>query len=183
MKATERKAASCAKLLEKLEIQREKRAQILEKKRAIALLYGVDIDFGKWCEIRTTATPEQHEAYLSLCVARDDFEETERRIIRLKEKSGKAEKAVAQIREAIAAEETERQKSEEISRWAEDGIKVVHMTGNIISGLTPSGVRFCINGNNGITERSLHCFSLTIDNELVFTSGEFYRAYKIIKGR
>lgn len=71
---------------------------------------------------------------------------------------------------------------EEQKEWAKDGIK---LTARYI-GYTPNGKRFWVERNHGFTERSWHCFTLTMTDDegnanTVFTSGEFWRAYAIIK--
>ena len=66
---------------------------------------------------------------------------------------------------------------QEQKEWAKDGIT---LKGRYY-GTTPQGKKFWIEGNNGFTRRSLHCFTLTIDGETIFTSGEFWRAYGVIK--
>ena len=49
------------------------------------------------------------------------------------------------------------------------------------NGFTPSGKRFTIYGNSGVTIRSRHCYTLYIDGKVIFTSGEFWRCYLNIK--
>ena len=67
----------------------------------------------------------------------------------------------------------------EQKQWAKDGITLEER----YYGTTPNGKRFYIERNNGVTFRSMHCFTLTIDGETIFTSGEFWRAYSEIKRR
>ena len=117
-----------------------------------------------------------------------------------------AEREVADIKERITYAEKRHQKAEQMfeeyiaevekiedlkmreelrklefeaeqKEWAKDGIT---LEGRYY-GATPNGKRFYVLGNNGWTERSLHCFTLYIDGETIFTSGEFWRAYGVIK--
>ena len=66
---------------------------------------------------------------------------------------------------------------EERKEWLKDGIVLESR----YYGMTPSGQRFYIHGNCGMTLRSRHCFTLTINGDTIFTSGEFWRAYSVIK--
>ena len=77
----------------------------------------------------------------------------------------------------VCAEDAEFEKEQK--QWAKDGITLEAR----YYGTTPNGKRFYIERNNGVTFRSMHCFTLTIDGETIFTSGEFWRAYAEIKRR
>lgn len=99
----------------------------------------------------------------------------------------KAEIAVAEYHkmmdemEDVKAKEALRIKEfeEEQKEWAKDGINLVKR----YVGTTPKGNHFCIYGNNGYSFRSRHCFTLYINGNVIFTSGEFWRAYAEIKKR
>lgn len=62
-----------------------------------------------------------------------------------------------------------------------DGIIIEEATGSWVSGITASGKRFCMYINSGFTERSMHCYTLRIDGETIFTSGDFTTGYRIIR--
>lgn len=181
MTRDEIKANSLNAEIEKLTARKERNKKTLAKKAAAAEAVGMNITREKWFEVRDTATEKQFAAYFALSIARDELQDTERRIAKLTENSEKVQRAVARHAKIISEEEAERRAAEEIKRWADDGITIKHMTSNYIVGETPKGKFFRIEGNNGITERSLHCFTLQIGADTIFTSGEFYRAYGVIK--
>lgn len=62
-----------------------------------------------------------------------------------------------------------------------DGVIVEHADGWSVGGLTASGKTFWIYGNSGTTLRSWHCYTLRVDGETIFTSGEFSTCYNRIK--
>lgn len=83
--------------------------------------------------------------------------------------------ADAKTREARWQEEFEAEQKD----WAKDGITLEAR----YYGKTPKGERFCIYQNDGYTDRSLHCYTLQIGGQTIFTSGEFWRCYLVIKNR
>ena len=181
MTQEERKQQSLAKELEKLNTRREKALARLEKKTTAAEKVGMNISDEEWFEVRDSVTQEQCMAHLEMYSARREVADIEHRISVLTESHEKVSTKVRARVESISKEEAERQKAEEIARWVEDGITVERMTSNYITGKTPNGKYFGIHGNNGFTDRSRHCFSLYIGGEMIFTSGEFYRAYRTVK--
>lgn len=62
-----------------------------------------------------------------------------------------------------------------------DGIIIDEATAHFVAGTAKNGKRFALYINNGFTERSLHCYTLRIDGETIFTSGDFVTAYRILK--
>ena len=85
---------------------------------------------------------------------------------------------VAKIEDAKKREELKKLEFEqEQKEWAKDNIKLE----NRYYGKTPNGKSFMIYGNCGWTDRSRHCFTLNIDGQTIFTSGEFWRCYMTIK--
>jgi hypothetical protein len=85
-----------------------------------------------------------------------------------------------------------RQKAEEeYQKWLawfkdeclKDGVVIDEASNNYVIGITPSGQKFSFWINNGYTERSWHCYSLTIGGRTIFTSGEFWRCYNTVKHR
>lgn len=62
-----------------------------------------------------------------------------------------------------------------------DGIIIDEATAHFVAGTAKNGKRFALYINNGFTERSLHCYTLRINGETIFTSGDFVTAYRILK--
>lgn len=128
---------------------------------------------------------EKNGAWFNKYGAERDVEETKGAIERLTRRLEKAEDEVEAYHKEIEALEDLKKKEElrklefeqEVKEWAKDGIKLEAR----YYGETPSGKRFSIFGNSGFTKRSWHCFTLTIGGNTIFTSGEFWRAYNIIK--
>ena len=182
MTANERTLQSIERELEKLYKSKERLEKLLEKKTAAAEKVGMNITDVEWFKIRDDEiTGKQYAAYFDMSCTRGELDDILNRIakkITMKEKTESAEKEISRQRKA---EEIEKARAKVIEEWTKDGITVEHMRSNSIYGKTPSGKNFVIYGNNGTTERSLHCFTLTIDGETIFTSGEFYRAYKMVK--
>lgn len=181
MTANERTLQSVNKELEKLYKRKERLEKLLEKKTAAAEKVGMNISNNEFFKVRDNINDKQYAAYFELSIARDDLNEVLKKIEKRTVKKETTETTVKKIKEQITAEELERRKAEEINRWYKDGIDVKYLTDNHIYGKTPKGKKFSIYSNNGLTDRSRHCFTLTIDGETIFTSGEFYRAYKAVK--
>lgn len=118
------------------------------------------------------------------------------KIERVNELRKDIEKAYSKLTTAIGEEEAQASKNREIEKeieycksrqmrtfadeqreWLKDNIVLESR----YCGTTPKGKAFAIYENNGITERSNHCYTLRIAGATVFTSGEFWKAYKIIK--
>lgn len=187
------------KELEKLNSQLEKAKAMYEKKLTKAKKFGVENwtredhdEFARNCE----TTPngffinkkdiDKNTAWWDMVCQEDRIKELEDAITRAEKRLEKSEKEVNEYRarlndlEGIKAKEEFMRKEfeDEKKEWAKDGIELYDR----YSGKTPSGKFFIIYANNyGFTDRSLHCFSLRIDGNVIFTSGEFWRAYKIIK--
>lgn len=181
MTRDEIKKQSIEREIEKLEKQRERRVSILEKKTAAAEKLGANLTKEEFRERHAALSEKQDAACFALLCARSDLEETESRIARLRKSLEKAERRVAVYVEQKTQEEIERERAAAIEEWARDGITVEVMSANLIRGRTPKGRYFSIDGNNGFTDRSRHCFTLTIDGKMIFSSGEFYRAYSVVK--
>jgi len=117
--------------------------------------------------------------------AQDDLKDVTGRIERLQNKIEKAEEKVDEYHAEVEKIEDAKKREElwklefeaEQKEWAKDGIQLEQR----YYGKTPSGKGFHIYGNNGWTRRSLHCFTLYIGGEVVFTSGEFWKCYLTIK--
>ena len=188
------KMAELNKLIERL----DKAGKALAKKRAIAEKLGVadwnDEEHMEW--LRSVPTTEngfiidkndvkKNGAWFDLALAQDRMAEIWSKIADAEERLDKAEAELNAYHEEVERIEDLKKKEElfklefeqEQKEWAKDGIT---LKGRYY-GTTPQGKKFWIEGNNGFTRRSLHCFTLTIDGETIFTSGEFWRAYGVIK--
>lgn len=149
-------------------------------------------------------TKKQHGAWFDKSVAEDNVEESKRRL-------ANAEKRYAKISETVRTENAKneefkkayehasemeremlRQKAEEeYQKWLawfkseclKDGVVIEDASNWFVKGITPSGKRFFFVLNNGYTDRSWHCYSLRIDGNTIFTSGEFWRCYNTVKHR
>lgn len=111
---------------------------------------------------------------------KEQIEKAERRLEKAEEKVEIEKAKEAALEDAKAKEARwEAEFEEEQKEWAKDGIKLEKR----YSGMTPKGKYFNILGNSGFSTRSMHCFTLYINYEVIFTSGEFWRAYAEIKKR
>ena len=198
MKRVEITFTKYQKELEKLNAQLDRAKKSYEKKLANAVKYGVDTwdadDHTNWLTtvekinniyIANKEDIKKNEAWWDLYSAKRTVDEITDSIERAEKRLSKAEAEVNNYREEMnkiedlkAKEEfAKRTFEEEQKEWAKDGIQ---LEGRYY-GITPSGKTFNIYGNNGFTDRSWHCFTLRINGETIFTSGEFWRAYAIIK--
>ena len=103
------------------------------------------------------------------------------------ERIGKIEtawaKATPEQQEANAARrkaEYEKWLAEFKAECLKDGVTIDRVCGRFFTGTTANGKRFCLDGNSGWTNRSRKCYSLTINGNLVFSSGEFVTAYRYL---
>lgn len=184
--------------MEKATAALERAKKNLEKKLAKAEKYGVenmtDEEHREW--VKTVPVNEyffmvnkedvlKNGAWFDLVTARENLSDAEYKLQRAEEGLQKAQeeldkhhKEVDELEDLKKKEDLQKKEFEEEQKaWAEDGIALVKR----YRGTTPNGKPFAIEGNNGWTERSRHCFTLLIGNEVVFTSGEFWRAYAVIK--
>jgi hypothetical protein len=200
MKMVEITFRSYQKDLEKLNTQLEKAESAYNKKLAAAKKYGVENwtsnDRHEWIQtVETTesgflinkADEKKNGAWFDMICAESRINEIKSSIERAEKRLAKAEQEVSAYYEELdkladlkAKEELmKKQFEQEQKEWKKDGITLESR----YLGYTPQGRRFTIHGNNGFTNRSLHCFQLIIDGETIFTSGEFWRAYSEIKRR
>lgn len=198
MKRVELTFAKYQKELEKLNSQLERAKKAYEKKYANAVKYGVEDwtseDRNNWVQT-TERTPsgffinredeKKGAAWWDLILAKEAVKDIEDKIIRAEARLEKSENEVKKyyndldrINDLKAKEEFSKKQFEEEQReWAKDGIT---LEGRYY-GNTPTGKHFEIYSNRGFTDRSRHCFTLWINGRTIFTSGEFWRAYAIIK--
>lgn len=184
--------------LDKLNARLERATKSLEKKTIKAQKFGVaDWTADQWrAWIATVETNEngwiisnddikKNGAYRDLWSAQRDVEEITEEIAKAEVRLQKAEEQLEAHYKAIESIEDMKKKEElfklefeqEQKEWARDGIT---LEGRYF-GITPQGKKFWVVGNSGWTERSRHCFTLTIGGQTIFTSGEFWRAYSYIK--
>lgn len=189
------------KELEKLNARLERAEASYEKKLATAKKYGVENwtneDRQAWGDtVETTPSgffvnksdEKINSAWWDLVCAESEIKDIKDSIERAEKRLEKAEIEVSKYhaeldkiqdmkdKEALMKSEFEKEQKE----WAKDGITLEDR----YCGLTPTGKRFVIYGNNyGFTNRSLHCFTLRVDGKTIFTSGEFWRAYAEVKRR
>lgn len=197
MKMVEIKMASIVKELEKLEARLVKAEAKLEKAEAKAEKLGckwTHEEHREWLQsVETTEDGwiiskediKKNGAWFDLWRAKDAVEEIKSKIENASTRFEKAEEEVEKYHEEIAKMVDLKKKEElmkkefeaEVKEWAKDGITLERR----YAGYTPNGKRFVIDRNHGFTQRSWHCFTLWIGGETIFTSGEFWRAYSVIK--
>lgn len=187
------------KELEKLNAKLERAKKAYEKKLEAAKKYGVENwtidDHSKWLDnvesvngfIANKSDIKINSAWFDMVCAENEVKDVEKAIERAEKRFEKAEIKLEEYHKEVQkiADLKEREKlmqaefEKEQKQWAKDGITLEAR----YFGTTPNGKRFYIERNHGATFRSLHCFTLTIDGETIFTSGEFWRAYIEIKRR
>lgn len=199
MKRVEISYMSIMKELEKLNTRLEKAEARFEKKQALVEKLGcawTDEEHREWLKgietnevgfLLNKADIKKNGTWFDWCMAQNEVEEIKSYIQNAEKRLGKKEqevenyhKEVAQMEDLKAKEELQKLEFEqEQKEWAKDGIQL----NGRYHGITPNGKRFMIEGNNGWTDRSRHCFTLTVDGKTIFTSGEFWRAYNEVKNR
>lgn len=188
------------KELEKLNARLERAKKAYEKKIETAKKYGVEnwdsTDRDKWIEtIETTESgfivnksdAKINHAWFDMVCAEMEVKDLEKSIARAEKRLESAEIKLDEYHKEVQkiADLKEREKlmqaefEKEQKQWAKDGITLESR----YYGTTPNGKKFSIYANNGNAMRSLHCFTLYVDGETIFTSGEFWRAYAEIKIR
>ena len=80
----------------------------------------------------------------------------------------RTEEKIAEMSKEAAALATEEEEKAMIKAMADDMMKrgVAH------EGYTTKGLRYYLDWNRGWTERSAHCFTMRINGQVVFTSGD-----------
>lgn len=208
MTMTEKKMISIQKEIEKLTKSLNRYQGILDKKVAKCEKLGCNWIGDEWFANRDTCTPEQDVAHFEMVVAKSDVDDTKRRLENANKRLNKitekfddeTEKFTNDKKEADRAKEietawlSENKKSAEVREaeyqaWLKkfkaeclkDGVVIENATNDFFNGITKSGKKFVMYINNGMTERSWHCYTLNIDGQTIFTSGDFCTGYKIIK--
>lgn len=198
MKRVEITYRSYANELSKLSTRLERAEKTYQKKLAAAEKFGVanwtaddrsawleTVPKSDWGQLLNKSDIKIHGAWWDLVRAKNEVEDLKGQIERAEKRFEKATEAVIAYQEELKkitdAKEMERLMQEEFEKeqkeWAKDGITLETR----YTGKTPKGKGFGIWENNGYTERSWHCYSLVIDGEMIFTSGEFWRAYAVVK--
>lgn len=132
----------------------------------------------------------------------DVKEQIERQARRLEKIIGKVDQQAEQQAEdkrlenmetrfyTMTAEEKERREAEYeswkqwfIAECRKDGIEIEDISGWWIEGRAANGKHFVMYGNNGVTGRAAHCYTLKIDGNMIFTSGDFSTGYRYLKQR
>lgn len=183
--------------LEKLNARLERAEKAYEKKLAAAQKVGIadwtNEQYRAWMDTvevqngfivnkadiqKNGAWFDLHGAKRELNDIKDRITKAEARLEKDQQKIDEYHAEVARINDLKRKEELLRLEFEqEQKEWARDGITLTSR----YMGYTPNGKWFGIDRNHGWTERSLHCYTLYIDGETIFTSGEFWRAYGVIK--
>jgi len=157
--------------------------------------------------LRTKENQKKIGAWFSLESAKDEVEETKRhlenahkRLSKLmpkaeadsekREQDERADEMESKFfNEAHMSEEEKAKRQAEYEAWVKwfkaeclkDGVVIDQINGWYINGTAKSGKPFILYGNSGYTERSRHCYTLRINKEVIFTSGEFSTCYNRIK--
>ena len=199
MKMTEIMYRAEVKEWEKLQARLERQKKALEKAEAKAEKFGIKewtrAEYRAWIEtvevnesffIKNKADQDKNSAWFDLGLKRDAVTDTEKDIERCEARLAKKTEAYEQAQ----AEREELEKvtgkeelmmldfQQEQKEWLKDGIILEER----YWGSTPKGKRFIIYRNSfGMTMRSLHCYTLKIGGETIFTSGLFWRCYSVIK--
>lgn len=200
----EKKAESIRKEIEKLEKSLARNKGILEKRIAKAEKVNANWSREEFFQHRDTdMTDAQWSAYFDKRSAESDIEDITERLENAKKRLSKilpkveeasAEKAETERLEVMEsrfyrASKSAEEREAEYQAWLKwfkaeclkDGVVIEEANGWVVYGKTRSGKRFCMFGNSGHTVRSLHCYTLKINGETVFTSGDFSTAYTIVK--
>ena len=200
MTRTEQKVNSYSKELDKLFKRRERINGLLKKNIDKLAAHGIVVDRFE-TDIYDTLLEADKAIYWNVCIYENELKDVERSISAVNKNLGKYTHMLEeeQMYEAIDAESTKRanyaeclyskiseeeikQMQEQVRQeWAKDGIIIEEFRDYGLYGTTPSGKHFNTYINNGVTERSWHCYTLFIDGAVMFTSGTIANCYKTIK--
>lgn len=197
MKRVEITYRSVSNEMDKLNKRLERAVKSYEKKLAKAEKLGVadwtNADRREWLNTVPTENGwivnkedvKKNGAWFDMDMAKSEIERVKEDIAHAEKRLAKAEveyeehiKEVEAITDLKQKEQLQTLEFEaEKKEWLKDGIT---LEGRYY-GITPNGKHFNIYGNNGYTLRSRHCFTLVIEGDIIFTSGEFWRAYGVVK--
>lgn len=208
MTQVERKAESIRKDIEKLQKRLDAHKARLAKKIATAEKFDALEYKDEWDKtengFRTGDNLKEFSAWFDVCCETREVKEIEKSLEHAKEKLNKMlpkleddeanriEEARMERMENSFFQMSQKSKEEheaEFQAWLkkfkaeclQDGVIIEDYEGWWISGKTASGKNFALYGNNGFTDRSRHCYTLYIGKTMIFTSGEFATAYKMLK--
>lgn len=206
----EKQISKAVKDLEKYTKSLQRHTALLEKATAKCNQLDCNWTWEQWIEHREakTFTDDQYWAWTKMRQEAEEIESVERKLAytnkHLDKLNGKAEAKAEEQAEAdrldsmesnwwkaikAEAEKTPEQRRAEYEAWLKqfkeeclkDGIIIDKADSNCITGKTASGKGFGMWINNGFTERSFHCYTLIINGECIFTSGDFSTGYAYIK--
>ncbi len=153
-------------------------------------------------EFDKTLTQKQDSALWDRSNYQDDMKELKSKLENAEKRMAKATDKLYEVNLKVEEEQAIEQKEQSfISMWnnqdnketyeewlkrfkAEcllDGVVIDEAQNNWITGKTKAGKQFLMQINNGLTDRSWHCYTLWIDGEAIFTSGKFSTGYALIK--
>ena len=201
----EKQVASAEKEVEKLSARLERAKAKAEKARAKAEKLNA-VEYNPIWDTNEEGTIYRKKEYVPFVAAYFDNYSAERDVEEITEALAKANKRLEKLTgkfdeaqearaeaERVAGIETNwlsaEERQAEYEKWlaqfkaecAKDGVEIERADAAFVSGKTKSGKKFFLAINSGFTERSFHCYTLTINGETIFTSGEFATAYRIIK--
>lgn len=201
----EKKAASIQKEIDKYTTQITRRKALLEKKTANAIKLDCNWTNEELRANRDTMTQPQWAAWFEMSLAQDSLKEAEDHLANAHKRLNKILPEIATV-EAKAQDDarideikTSLEKNlslkdyvkaeQEYQKWLKwfkaeclkDGIIIEHYGNNLINGSLKNGKTFALYINEGYTDRSNHCYTLYINQEMIFTSGLFETAYKLLR--
>lgn len=190
----------------------ERYTRLLEKKTAKCIKLNCNWTEEEWHQHREANdySNEQYGAIFDRWIEADHVEEAKKHLAyaekHLAKLTGKVEAKAEEKAEADRISDMENtwwnamkeelkktpeQRKAEYEAWLKkfkaeclkDGIIIDKADGNWFSGTTPNNKHFIMYANSGYTERSLHCYTLRIEGNTIFTSGDFSTGYTYIKNR
>lgn len=206
----EKKAESIRKEIAKLEARLEKREAKLAKVTAKAEKMDA-LEYKKiWDEVNPENPMFRKSEHIPYVSAYMDYKGEQREVEDIKYQLENAKARLAKVMPSVEAVEAEVKDSKRLARmesdwlyktaeerkaeyeaWLaqfkaeclKDGIIIDEVTNTWISGKTASEKKFVMYLNSGFTTRSFHCYTLRINGETIFTSGDFTTGYRIIRKR
>lgn len=198
----EKQMAKATKDVEKYTKAVTRYTALLEKKTAKCNELNCNWTWEQWIEHReaNTYTTDQYMAWSKKGIEEKYLEEAQHNLNRaqkyLEEITGKAEAKAeenAQEERLNRIEDswwkmTAEERKAEYEAWlkefkaecAKDGVIIDEADSHCIRGTTAYGKRFGMWINSGYTERSRHCYTLYIEGQTIFTSGDFSTGYAYI---
>lgn len=198
----EKQMARATKDVEKYTKAVARYTALLEKKTAKCNELNCNWTWEQWIEHReaNTYTTDQYMAWSKMGMERDHLEEAEKKLAYAEKELAKLTGEANAKAEENAQEErlnkmenawwamTAEERKAEYEAWlkefkaecAKDGVIIDKADSQCIKGTTAYGKRFGMWINSGYTERSRHCYTLYIEGQTIFTSGDFSTGYAYI---